>query len=239
MDKIKKYWWFGLIGLALVALIVTAVWIPGWARGRAAPTKAMVPTVTPVPEPTVTPVPPTATPVVIEKEVEVEKEVPVEVEKEVVVVEKEVGKETGSVAIAEAAGCEICPNIAGVQLLPGTGCQALVNATSNWTVPVAMSADHNGRKYAARQTVPSGAATLWGCQISTAPGPVDCQISQYGSIQRFPDRNDAVLLHATAAFDCPKGWSFDHQGVKYAEGQKVPAGDSTAWAPQSCAGKIW
>ncbi|MCJ7740768.1 hypothetical protein MUP32_05670 [Candidatus Microgenomates bacterium] len=132
-------------------------------------------------------------------------------------------------------------------------------AVKNWPagqiVAFPLSAVDKGVKYTLGQAVPgTGAATAWlggvlpvdQCPSASSVAPivpptasaVDCNISRFGAIQRFPDRDDAVQLNASAPFTAPLGWTFDRQGVKYQPGNTVPAGSITAWAPQECKGQI-
>ena len=119
--------------------------------------------------------------------------------------------------------------------------------TAGFVVQWPLSAVDKGSKYVTGQTVPgTGAATAWLAgtlaswnECPSATQPEECHISKFGAIKRFTDRDDAVELTATSAFTAPAGWSFDREGVKYTVGQQIPSGRMTAWAPQSCTGKIW
>lgn len=124
-----------------------------------------------------------------------------------------------------------------------------------------LSAVDKGVKYGSNELVPgTGAATAWlagalasreECPLSGSvvestkapaklvnPAVVDCTISRFGTITRFPDRFDAVKLDATSTFVVPNSWSMDKEGVKYLAGQSVPSGIMTAWGPQECKGQI-
>lgn len=119
------------------------------------------------------------------------------------------------------------------------------------TITVAFPVSHvdmMGTRYGEAEDVPpEGAATVW---LRGEFEPRECpfqlrlptfgdvctveDLSEYGPVEVIDSENGQATVEAEATFVVPSGWTVDAQDVKYVQGEIVPSGPATWWAPGDC-----